>query len=281
MVNPSSQFAGASQVIAGKTRRGNDQLRRRWQADSAHASVLILHGIAEHSGRYEHVGATMAAAGFDAWSYDQQGFGETEGPAGHVDSFDVFLDDVEDMILELRSHGLPLVLLGHSMGGLIAFSYCASGRPKPDVLLLSGPALGAEVPRWQRLAAPIIGRLAPKTFIKSDFDGSLLATDPDVGTAYRDDPLRVAGASAGLGQALFEAMAAAQDSVSKLSLPTMVAHGGDDPIVPPKFSVPIGDLAVATRMELPGLRHEILNEPSWESTLGSMINFSNGVLGTA
>lgn len=280
MADPSSQFDGASQVIAASTRRGNDQLRRWWPAESPHASVLILHGIAEHSGRYEHVGATMAKAGFDAWSYDHQGFGETAGPRGHVDGFEVFLDDVEDMMRELRDKGLPVVLLAHSMGGLIAFSYTVSNRPKPDVLLLSGPAIGADVPRWQRIAAPVIGRIAPKTFIKSEFDGSLLATDPDVGEVYRDDPLRVTGSTAGLGQALFEAMATAQDSINKLTIPTMVAHGGDDPIVPPHYSVPIGELSIATRMELAGLRHEVLNEPTWESTLGSMINFSNGALGT-
>lgn len=279
MPDPSSQFDDASEVIAAKTRRGNDQLRRRWKAENPHASVLILHGIAEHSGRYEHVGATLAAAGFDAWSFDHQGFGETEGPSGYVESFDTFLDDVEDMMSVARSAGLPTVLLAHSMGGLIGFCYSISGRPAPDVLLLSGPAIGAEVPRWQRLAAPVLGRVAPKTFIKSEFDGGLLATDPDVGEVYRDDPLRVAGATAGLGFVLFQAMDAAQASIGELRVPTFVAHGGDDPIVPPHFTAPIGDLQVATRLELPGLRHEVLNEPNWESTLGSMINFANGALG--
>ena len=138
--------------------------------------MLILHGISEHSGRYEHVGSTFAAAGFFARSYDHHGHGRSGGTRGHVDSFEVFLEDVEDNLIELRREGRPVALFGHSMGGLIALGYCLSGRPLPAVKLLSGPAIDAVTPRWQRVAAPLVGKVAPKLFIKSEFDGSLLST---------------------------------------------------------------------------------------------------------
>ncbi len=278
MVDPSSEFAGASTGVEATSRRGVGQYRRTWTGDNPRANVLVLHGIAEHSGRYEHVGATLVDAGFSVRSYDHHGHGRSGGKRGHVPSFDVFLEDVEDNLAELREQGLPVVLLGHSMGGLIAFNYAVSGRPLPDVLLLSGPALGAVVPTWQRVAAPVMGRIAPKVFIKSEFDGALLSTDPDVGAAYHSDPLRVAGATAGLGQALFTAMDTANERLDRLSIPTMVVHGGDDPIVPPRFSEPIGALAAGTRIELPGLKHEVLNEPSWESTMQSLVDFTNNAL---
>lgn len=281
MPDPSSAFDGASEVEEVTSRRGVAQLRRTWTCREPRASALVLHGIAEHSGRYEHVGAKLAEAGYSTRSFDHQGHGRSGGVRGFVESFDVFLDDVEDNLNQLREEGLPVVLLAHSMGGLIAFNYCISGRPSPDALLLSGPALGAATPRWQRIAAPIIGRIRPKTFIKSEFDGTLLSSDPDVGMRYQSDPLRLEGATAGLGWELFKAMENAHTHMDALSIPTMVIHGGEDRIVPPAFSEPIGTLPVATRQVLPGLAHEILNEASWERTLQSYINFSNGALGVS
>ena len=279
MPDPSSAFDGASDTEEVTNRHGVTQLRRSWKATNPQASALVLHGISEHSGRYEHVGSTLASAGYATSSYDHYGHGRSGGVRGHVDSFDVFLDDVEENLQRLRNDGLPVVLLAHSMGGLIAVNYCVSDRPKPDALLLSGPALAANAPRWQRIAAPILGRVRPKTFVKSEYDGSLLSTDPDVGARYEADPLRVPGATAGLGNALLVAMEQTNQDLHKLSIPTMVVHGGDDLIVPPEASEPIGDLAVATRQLLPGLAHEVLNEPSWEQTMRSLINFANGALG--
>ncbi len=279
MADPSTAYAGRSTGEEVTSRAGVAQFRRTWDADEPIANALVLHGIAEHSGRYEHVGATLADAGFQTRAYDHYGFGRSGGRRGYVPSFDTFLDDVEDNLAELRGDGRPVVLLGHSMGGLIAFNYCVSGRPVPDVLLLSGPALDAIIPRWQRIAAPILGRLVPKLFIKSEFDGSLLSTDPDVGIQYRDDPLRVEGATAGLGYALFTAMAESRERVDRLTIPTYVAHGGSDRIAPASASEPIGAQPVATRQVIPGMEHEVLNEPNWEQTLGSMINFAKGAIG--
>jgi len=278
MVDPSTRFAGRSVGQEVASRRGVVQYRRTWAAENPRANVLLLHGIAEHSGRYEHVGATLAEAGYSVRSYDHHGHGRSGGKRGHVDSFEVFLDDVEDNLAELRSKELPVVLMAHSMGGLIAFNYAVSDRPQPDVVLLSGPALGADVPTWQRVAAPILGRLAPKLFITSQFDGALLSTDPDVGHVYANDPLRVKGATAGLGLALFKAMEVANQRLARLSVPTMVVHGAQDPIVPPHFTVPIGQLRSATRTELPGLMHEVLNEPNWPDTLQTLIDFADRTL---
>lgn len=281
MPDPSSAFDGASETEEVTSRGGFAQFRRRWNVKDPVASALILHGIAEHSGRYEHVGATLGEAGFQARSYDHRGHGRSGGDRGHVDTFSVFLDDIEDNLAELRRDGLPVVLLAHSLGGLMAVNYCVSGRPKPDVLLLSGPALGANTPRWQRVGAPFLSRVRPKLFVKSEFDGSLLSTDGDVGARYEADPLRVKGATAAMGFATFQAMEESNNLLSTLSIPTMVIHGGDDRIVPPHFSEPIGALPVATRKVLPGAAHEILNEPTWRDSLQSYVNFANGALGVS
>ena len=278
-VDPSSAHFGSSVGREVVSRSGTAQYRREFTAAKPKARVLLLHGVCEHSGRYEHVGSTLADAGYSVLAFDHYGHGRSGGVRGHVPSFDTFLDDVEDNLGELRDSGDPVVLMAHSLGGLIATSYCVSGRPLPDLLLLSGPALGASVPRWKELAAPILGRVAPKFFVKNEFDGSLLSTNPAVGVAYREDPLRVPGTTTGLGLEVLTAMETVNANLSKLSIPTLVIHGEKDRIVPVRFSEPFGALAVATRQVLTGLQHEILNEDSWRSTMSTYINFANGALG--
>lgn len=277
-VDPSTSFAGASEGIEVISRSGTAQYRRTWSVEKPLARVLLLHGIAEHSGRYEHIGATLAEAGFFVQAYDHYGHGRSGGIRGHVPTFDTFLDDVEDNLGELRDSGDPVILFAHSLGGLIATAYCVSGRPLPDVLLLSGPALGANMPKWQQYGAPIIGKIAPKFFVKNEFDGSLLSKNPAVGAAYEHDPLRVNGATAGLGLEVIKAMENTNANLSNLSIPTLVVHGAADRIVPAYFSEPLGELPVVTRQTLPGLEHEILNEDSWQSTLSKYIHFATGAL---
>lgn len=280
-VHPMSGYEGSSVGREVISRSGIAQYRRNFEVDNPTAHVLMLHGIAEHSGRYEHIGATFAEAGFAVQTYDHYGHGRSGGVRGHIPSFDTFLDDVEDNLAELAESGLPVILFAHSMGGLIATAYAVSDRPQPDVLLLSGPALGAEVPKWQSVGAPIIGRVAPKLFIKNEFDGSLLCANPAVWKQYEQDPLRVAGATAGLGLALFQAMEETNSKLSKISVPTLVLHGEKDRIVAVHFSEPMSAVPSVTRKTLPGLEHEILNESSWKETMATYIAFATGAIALA
>lgn len=258
----------------GKNRRGLKQLRRRWRADGdAKAVVLVLHGISEHSGRYEHVGRQLAAAGMHVVAYDHQGHGESGGTHGFVERFERFLDDVEDHLANVASLGLPVVLLGHSMGGLIAASYCISDRPQPDLLVLSAPALAAEVPDWQRKFAPRLSTSLPTLYVPAEFDGTILSRDPAVGAAYDADPLIKPGATARLGDELFRAMAATTGNLHQLQVPAYVLHGGADRLVPPSASEPLEGLKGVTRVVAPGLAHETLNEPEGPQYLADAIEW--------
>ena len=155
--------ARPSRIDYGTNRRGDTMVRRQWIPDGVpRAVILIIHGIAEHAGRYEAVGAQLADAGYGAVGIDQRGHGASGGRRRHVDRFSEFLDDVEDQLAEIRSVGVPVALLGHSMGGLICTTYCITGRPAPDRLVLSGPALGAGIPEWQKTAAIKLAQLAPR-----------------------------------------------------------------------------------------------------------------------
>jgi alpha-beta hydrolase superfamily lysophospholipase len=252
---------------------GLEQLRRRWVVESPRGAVLLVHGVAEHSGRYEYVGEQFAAAGFDTLAFDLRGHGETAGPRGHVSSFAEFLDDVEELLGERRGLGVPVVLVGHSLGGLICTAYAASDRPEPDLLVLSAPALHAEVPGWQRSAASLLGSVLPKLAIPNDFDGALLSRDEAVGEAYRVDPLRVRKATARFGKELFAAMPATSARVQDITVPTYVLHGSDDRLVPPSASEGFDAVPAATRVVHDGLRHECLNEPERDEVIAGLLGW--------
>ena len=253
--------AGA-RVDFGLTRDGHVQLRRHWPAAQPRAVVLLIHGISEHSGRYEHVGQFLAERGFDVVAIDLRGFGQSGGRRAFVDTFDDYFDDVEDQLTEIGALGVPVVLLGHSMGGLIALSYALSARPGPDLLALSAPALGANIPAPLRALTPLLARLAPRLRVPSPIKGEMLATDPAVGEAYFADPLIVRVVTPALGHALLRQMLWTNEHITRLAVPTLVMHGADDPLVPPRSTRPLTDLAPVTRRTYPALRHEIFNEPA-------------------
>jgi len=264
----------------GRTRAGTRQLRRQWKSvGPARAVVVLVHGISEHSGRYEHVGARFSAAGFHTVAFDQRGHGQSEGVRTYIDSFDSFVDDVEDHLEIARRQDLPVVLVGHSMGGLVCTAYAVSDRPQPDLLVLSGPALGANVPTWQRVLAPKIAQLAPKFFLPANLDSSVLSRDPAVQQSYKDDPLIKSGATAKIGAELFATMESVGAALDEIRVPTLCLHGADDELVPASVSRPLDGLPGVERRELPGLRHEIFNEPEGPEVLDDVVTWINERLG--
>jgi len=237
------------------------------------ARVLVLHGIGEHSGRYERTGRLMAEAGLDVSAFDLRGHGLSGGRRVYVRRWDDFLDDVEVRLAALREPGLPLVLFGHSMGALIALTYACSGRPAPDLLVLSAPPLRANVPAWQRALAPLLGRLAPTLVIANPISGAQLARDPAVGIAYFADPLVQPRSTARLGAELFSAMKRGRSGLGRLHVPTLVIHGGADVLVPTAGSEPFGNLPGVERRVLPGLRHETLNETEGPEIVAGIVEW--------
>lgn len=266
-------MASTTEIVESRT--GFDRFERRWSVDAPRAGVVLVHGVAEHSGRYEHVGAQLAAAGFDVLGFDLRGHGESGGARGHVATMSDFLDDVEELVNDRRALGVPVVLIGHSLGGLIATSYAETHRPPVDLLVLSAPALVADVPGWQRAAANTLGSLVPKLPIPNDFDGALLSRDEAVAVAYRDDPLRVTKLTARFGKVLFAAMPEATSRLDHIAIPTYVIHGADDKLVPPRATEPFEALPNATRVLIEGVRHESFNEPEGQEILEDIITWIN------
>ena len=237
------------------------------------ARVLLVHGIGEYSGRYERAGRLMAEAGLAVEAFDLRGHGLSGGRRVYVGDWDEFLDDVEIRLAALRALGGPVVLFGHSMGALISLTYACSARPAPDLLVLSAPPLSASVPGWQRLLAPVLGRVAPTVVLANPITGDQLSRDPAVGIAYFGDPLVQPRTTARLGYQLFEAMKRARMQLASLHIPTLVIHGADDSLVPTIFSEPLGGLHGVERRVLPGLRHETLNEPEGPEVVAGIVEW--------
>ncbi len=186
---------------------------------------------------------------------------------------------MQDQLSEVRKLGLPTVLLGHSLGGLMATRYVVDDRPQPDLLVLSGPALGAEIPLHLRLAAPLLGRLVPRLEIKDEGDPALLSSDPKVGELFYADPLRVPNPTARMGLEILRAISQARAGIERVTMPTLVLHGGDDRLVPPEASEIFETLPNVERIVYPGLRHEVFNEPSGPEVIDRVITWINTHLG--
>jgi acylglycerol lipase len=249
------------------------ELVRDWNPEGEPvAAVVLVHGIAEHSGRYEAVGDRLSEAGFEVRGFDLVGHGVTGGTRGHVDDWAEFLDQIEAHVAEMRETGLPLVLFGHSMGGNLVLDYPIAGRPAPDIIVASAPALygGAG---WQRKLAPVLARIAPKLAVPSKIKGEQLSRDPMVGERYFADPLVLTRATASLGAQLFAAMDRVAAGAGKIEVPVLVLHGEDDTIVPARSTEALGDLEGFERRTYPGLRHEILNEPEGPEILDEIIDW--------
>jgi len=265
--------------IVVRARDGVDLRTYEWPAVGApRAHLLLVHGIAEHAGRYRHVGTQLAKAGITAHAYDQRGSGRSGGHRAYVDRWSRFHDDVEDRLAEVRSAaaGLPVVLYGHSMGGLIALGYAVADppRPLPDLLVLSAPAIDASVPGWKRRLADILGGTLPRFAVANTFPKGGLSSDPAVEVAYLADPLAVHRTTTRLGVSLFREQDRVKAGLARgqgLPVTTYVLHGADDPIVPEWASRSLEGRASVTRRVYQGLHHETHNEPSGASVIEDTI----------
>ena len=255
---------------------GTDLLVRHWPAaGQPWASVLLVHGIGEHSGRYEHFGDQLAAAGLDVHAYDHRGAGGSGGRRGHVDRWSQQHDDLEARLRSVRASaaGRPVVLYGHSLGGLIVLGYLLTVRPKPDLAIVSAPALDANLPSWKKALAPILGRLAPTLAVPNGIDGSTLSRDPSVAAKVAGDPLAAKASTARFGAEAMAEQARVRRDHGGLTVPTLVLHGLDDRLVPPKASEILATLPNVDRRTYPGLRHELHNEPEGPAIIDEMIGW--------
>ena len=236
---------------------GESIFYRVWEPSASPAAVMVLvHGMSEHSGRYDHVGRYLSERGVIVYAHDHLGHGQSGGARGTVGRFEDFLDDLALVhAMARRDHpDLPLFMLGHSMGGLIVAAYLVERRARPDYLILSGPAI-----------VPIL-EPGDRTI-----DPSRLSKDPAVWEQYMSDPLVLRErVTDDLFVRLADGLARLPGRAAEIDMPWLLIHGEADRLCSAEGARGWLEGSSSTQRTVriyPGGRHEMLNETNKDEVL--------------
>jgi alpha-beta hydrolase superfamily lysophospholipase len=253
-------------------RFSDDRLAYRgWDAQEPRAIVVIAHGYAEHSGRYDHVGMALAEAGLTTWALDHAGHGLSKGDArGDVGSVEHAVRDLDEFVsvAAASAPALPVFLVGHSMGGMLAVAYAEEHQGRLAGVVVTGPAI---------VIGDMIADLLELEEIPAVPLGEFVSRDPRVATAYDEDPLNYHGAMP--RDVLREAPArieAVRSRFGDITVPILAMHGEQDVLAPMQGSIDlIGGVASGDRTLRiwPDLYHEIFNEPERDRVIGEVIRW--------
>ena len=236
------------------------------EGEPCRGTVLLVHGLGEHVGRYDHVARRLNEWGFAVRGYDQYGHGESTGPRGGLTSDLRLLDDLADIVDATRAHlaaGRPLVLLGHSMGGLVAARFVAMNLRPVDALVLSSPALDPGLNAVQKLLLATLPRIAPDLRVGNGLDAQYLSHDPAVVAAYLADPRCHDRISARLARFIADGGPATVARAARWSVPTLLMWAGSDKLVHPAGSRAFAAAAPRPVVQshcFEPLYHELFNE---------------------
>lgn len=241
-----------------------------WDNPSARHVVVLAHGYGEHIGRYGHVAEALVGRGAAVYGLDHAGHGRSEGERCSIRDFGVLVDDVHRVVRMAQDEhpGLPIVLVGHSMGGLIATLYAQKYGSELAGLVLSGPAVGD-------IGAEAL--LGLDELPEIPIDPSVLSRDDAVGHAYAEDPLVYHGGfKRETLQGFLDGHRAAANGPGFGDLPTLWIHGGDDALVPIDITRPVIEKLAGsdfTETIYPGARHEVFNETNRDEVIGDVGEF--------
>src|SRR5215472_879753 len=241
--------------------------------------VLIAHGLAEHGGRYAHVGAALAGRGYAAYAIDHRGHGKSGGKRTLIDSIDQTVEDLHAFAATMRNNhpGVPVFLLGHSMGGAIAFAYALKHQGELEGLILSAPAVVIENVSPVTVAmGRFLSRVAPGAGVVQ-LDGTAVSRDAEVVKLYDTDPLNYRGKVAARTAAELDDLAGvAPDRLREITVPLFVFQGTEDRLVPVKAAKLVHDRASSkdkTLKTYEGLYHETLNEPEKDQVIANVLDW--------
>lgn len=233
--------------------------------------VLLVHGLGEHAGRYDHVASILRSWGFEVRAYDQRGHGHSGGKPGTLPTADALLNDLADVVDEVRARcpNLPLVLLGHSLGGLVVGRFVSLKLRPVEGLVMSSPALDASMGAFQKLLLAVLPKLLPNLTVGNGLDVQFISHDARVIAAYQADRFVHDRMSPRLGKFIADAGPAVIAAAAKWRVPTLVLYAGDDRLVSPEGSRRFVETASKSRKVAPGtvtgkrfdgMYHEIFNE---------------------
>ena len=250
-----------------------------WLPAAIRAAVVLAHGGLEHSSRYAHVAGRFADAGLATYAVDFRGHGRSSGRAGQIQRMSLLVDDLRRLVgLVGEQHpGLPVFLVAHSLGAMVALEYVVSGDRDLAGLVLSATGIDVSgIPPLQAKLAKAISAVAPNLgLVAVSSDG--LSRDPAVVRAYEDDPRVFRGkAPARTLAELLESAERVAPRLGTVRLPLLVLQGGADVIVAPAGARLVHERAGSRDKTLnvyDGLYHEIFNEPEKDTVLGDVVDW--------
>ena len=269
--------------------RGANIFYQYWSPEEhARANLVIVHGLAEHSGRYMNVVNHFVPAGYAVYGVDHIGHGRSDGDRVYVDRFQDYTTTLAtyiDMIHDWQPDK-PIFLIGHSMGGLIGAAYLLEHQQELSGAVLSGP--GIKVPdnisRTVIFMGKILSKILPKVGILQ-LDSNGVSRDPAVVDAYVNDPLVYTGkVTARLGAEMLKTMQDVTNSASRINLPLTIVQGGNDMLIDPGGAQLLYDSVSSEDKAIKiyeGFYHEVFNDPGHEQVLNDVWKWIEAHLGSS
>lgn len=249
---------------------------RSWRPPHPRAALVIVHGLAEHSGRYGNVVDYFAPLGYALYAFDLRGHGRSPGPRGYVDSWRDYREDLAAFLARVadREPGLPRFLLGHSMGGVIALDYALVHPEGLQGVIASAPALGRiALPRALWVLAYALNRLRPRFSVRLPLRAGDVTRDARMVRSIEADPLTHDRGTARLAVELRHAAQRVEAHAREWRVPLLIVHGGADRLVSPEGSRRFARRVLFPDRELleyPGGYHELFNDTIRERVLADV-----------
>jgi alpha-beta hydrolase superfamily lysophospholipase len=292
---PSKQ-AEATEEQAERVRRTESRFRghsaislfrRSWLPTEPVRAIALVHGFGEHSGRYDHVGAWFARRQTAVHSFDLRGHGRSTGNRGHIDGMSDYLNDLDIFLDRVtnESEGLPVTLIGHSLGGLIVTAFAVERSPRVQSVVTSGAALelSPDLSRTKIMLARLLYKVAPRLGVNTGLDPRAICSDPEVVRRYIDDPLVHGISTTSHAVAMIDQIDRLRGAGARVEVPMFLAHGEADTLCLPRGSMAFyhslpGSLSGSSgpRAELrmyAGNFHEIFNDLDRETVFADVLDW--------
>jgi alpha-beta hydrolase superfamily lysophospholipase len=272
--------SAAGEILRLRSRDGLDLAVHHWPATAPQRfTFVVAHGLGEHAGRYQRFAAWFGARGVEVYAIDHRGHGLSGGPRGHAPSQAALLDDLDQVVTLATHEGTKPVLVGHSMGGLIAIAYALAHPDRIQRAVFSAPALMVKqrLPFWMEWLKPV-HHVLPRLTVPNKLDVGTLSRDPAVVEAYRADPLVHDRISARLGAVTMGQGEALIARAGSMRVPFLLLQGAEDGLVDPQGSERFfaGATVPGRAFKLyPGLYHEIFNEPEQARVYQDILDWLN------
>lgn len=269
------------------THDGEELYLQAWVPDDFKAAVLIVHGLAEHSGRYAHVAENFNQNGYAVYTFDGRGHGQSAkgAPDAYYASIDEYTKDVDALFAKVKEHaaGKPCFIYGHSMGGLVTTYYEITHQPELAGIILSGPAVvvGDDISPMLIRISKFLSNIAPK-MATTKLDGGAISRDTKEVEKYDNDPLNYRGGiRARVGAEMLKAIQHVEANLAKFKSPALIMHGTADKLTDPRGSQLLFDGASSNDKTLKlwdGLFHELHNEPEKADVMAEAVAWMDGRL---